>query len=134
MGDMVISSINDESVKQSLMNRQSSETQLEDDRDEALFPRQKPMLKWQDLNQDFYSDSKDFHTITHLIKDNNEKMLDFRPYMIERPFVVSKKDSISKVHMIFRQMHLRQLLVINDDNGKLEGIITRQDIFQYMSL
>lgn len=45
--------------------------------------------------------------------------------MQERPFVVGLFDKFPKVLNIFRYMQLRQLLVINDSNGKLEGIITR---------
>jgi hypothetical protein len=39
-------------------------------------------------------------------------MLDLRPYMIERPYLVTQKDSIEKVHQLFRHMQLRQLLVV----------------------
>ena len=60
--------------------------------------------------------------------------MDLRPYMIERPQLVSADDKFPKVLNIFRLMQLRQMLVINDANGKLLGIITRQDLFQYMSL
>ena len=51
--------------------------------------------------------------------------LDLRPYMIERPFTVTLYDKFSKILSLFRQMQLRQLLVINEVNGRLEGIITR---------
>jgi CBS domain-containing protein len=57
-----------------------------------------------------------------------------RPYMIERPFYVCQKDTLEKCHTIFRHIHVRQLMVVNNKNEKLEGIITRQDLFQYMSL
>lgn len=45
--------------------------------------------------------------------------------MIERPFTVTQKDYIEKVHLIFRQMHLRQLVVVQNDSERLLGIITR---------
>lgn len=60
--------------------------------------------------------------------------LDLRPYMIERPFTVTQKDNLEKVHTLFRQMQIRQLLVVNNNNEGLLGIVTRQDIFSYMSL
>ena len=63
-----------------------------------------------------------------------DKDLDLRPYMIERPHLVSLFDAMPKILNLFRLMQLRQILVINDRNGKLEGIITRQDLFTYMSL
>ncbi len=54
--------------------------------------------------------------------------------MIERPHLVSVADRFPKVLNLFRQMQLRQLLVTNDSDGKLVGVITRQDIFSFMSL
>ena len=48
-----------------------------------------------------------------------------RPYMIERPFTVTEKDTIEKVHLLFRQMHIRQLLVVKSGSELLIGIITR---------
>lgn len=54
--------------------------------------------------------------------------------MIERPYLVSAFDKFPKVLSLFRQMQLRQLLVTNDSDGKLIGIITRQDLFSFMTL
>ena len=54
--------------------------------------------------------------------------------MIEKPFTVTQKDNLEKVHAIFRMMQIRQLIVVNSNNGELQGIITRQDLFAYMSL
>jgi len=63
-----------------------------------------------------------------------EEEMDLRLCMIERPFTVSVFDKFPKVLNVFRQMQLRQLLVTNDADGKLAGIITRKDLFSYMSL
>jgi CBS domain-containing protein len=60
--------------------------------------------------------------------------MDLRPYMIERPYLTSASDRFPKVLNLFRQMQLRQLLVTNDGDGKLVGIITRQDLFSFMTL
>jgi CBS domain-containing protein len=54
--------------------------------------------------------------------------------MIERPFTASVADKFPKILNLFRQMQLRQLIVVNDSDGTLQGIITRKDLFQYMSL
>lgn len=54
--------------------------------------------------------------------------------MYERPYTVQQKDKLSKVLTIFKVMHLRHLPVVHFKSGVLEGIVTRQDIFQYMSL
>ncbi len=72
--------------------------------------------------------------VTKICEGNQDQNMDLRPYMIEKPYQVHLGDKLPKIHQLFREMHLRQLIVCNRDNGKLEGIITRQDIFQYMSL
>jgi CBS domain-containing protein len=54
--------------------------------------------------------------------------------MIEKPFCVHENDKLQKIVEIFRLMNLRHLPVVNDNNNVLVGIITRQDIFAYMSL
>ena len=61
-------------------------------------------------------------------------MIDLRPYYIETPFLAQSTDRLQKVLDVFRHMHLRSLPVTNPGTGELEGIITRQDIFAYMSL
>lgn len=43
-------------------------------------------------------------------------------------------DSIDKIVEVFRLMNLRHLPVLNEQDNTLVGIITRQDIFAYMSL
>lgn len=54
--------------------------------------------------------------------------------MYEDPYIVFIKDKLPKVVNIFKQMHMRHLPVVHPKSGGLEGIITRQDIFSYMSL
>ena len=68
------------------------------------------------------------------MKKNMDKFLDFRPYMNDNPMTVNISDSISKISDVFRKMHLRHLCVIHPIGGKLEGIITRQDIFLWLDL
>jgi CBS domain-containing protein len=54
--------------------------------------------------------------------------------MIPRPHSVFENDTIQKCLDIFRLMNLRALPVVNEDNGSLVGIITRQDLFAFMSV
>lgn len=54
--------------------------------------------------------------------------------MIEKPHSVHETDRIDKVVEIFRLMNLRHLMVVTESDNSLIGIITRQDIFAYMSL
>lgn len=61
-------------------------------------------------------------------------MIDVRPYMIETPYLAQSTDRLQKILDTFRHMHLRSLAVVNPGTGALEGIITRQDIFAYLSL
>jgi len=81
-----------------------------------------------------HSEPYDFNAIAEIAEKNQELELDLRPYMIEQPTLVNIYDKFSKVLNIFKLLQLRQLLVIDDKNGKLEGIITRQDLFSYMTL
>lgn len=60
------------------------------------------MITWEDLNQNFKSTEKDYKTIEQTAIQNSEKILDFRPYMIERPFTVIVRDNIQKIHLMFR--------------------------------
>jgi len=60
-----------------------------EDSDENDFPRQAPKIEWQDLNQDFESHAKDHKHVKQIVEQNPEKLLDLRPYMIERPFTVT---------------------------------------------
>lgn len=50
---------------------------------------QESALKWPDLNQDLHSNARDYQDIESIVALNEEKELDLRPYMIERPFHVS---------------------------------------------
>ena len=66
---------------------------------------------------------------------NKEKILDLRPYMIDEMFTVTTAAKLPQVLNMFRVFHLRQLCVVNRKNQKyIEGIITRQDIFAYMTI
>ncbi|CDW84850.1 h(+) cl(-) exchange transporter 7-like isoform 2 [Stylonychia lemnae] len=117
-----------------LMHQQEQKVDEADYEDYRLFPIQDDKIQWQDLNQDFKSNIRNYKDITELAVRNPDQLLDLRPYMIERPYSVTIKDKLPKALNLFRQMQLRQLPVINDTTCKVEGIITRQDLFQYMSL
>eukprot|EP00347_Sterkiella_histriomuscorum_P003230 403365093 len=109
-------------------------SEYQDNTDFNKFPLQEDKIKWWELNQDFKSNQKNIHDVLDIANDNLEKTLDLRPYMIDRPYTVCLQDKFTKIMNVFKLMQLRQLIVINESNGHLEGIITRQDLFQYMSL
>lgn len=54
--------------------------------------------------------------------------------MIEKPYFVYESDKIQKIVEVFRLMNLRHLPVLSEADNTVVGIITRQDIFAYMSL
>ena len=54
--------------------------------------------------------------------------------MIENPVRVSVYDKMKDVMELFRMHHLRHLIVINPSDGQIAGVITRKDLFAYMSL
>ena len=92
------------------------------------------VLPWHYFNPDYYSHDREYEDISEICEDNLDKMIDVRPYLIETPFLAQSTDKLQKILDVFRTMHLRSLPVTNPGSGALEGIITRQDIFAYMSL
>lgn len=104
--------------------------------DEGLAPlkKKKDRLPWWYFNSDFYSSDRDYSEVKQICEQYEQKQIDLRPYMIVHPYVVQSTDTLAKCLELFRHMHIRCLPVISPHNGGLEGIITRQDIFAYMSL
>ena len=92
-------------------------------------------LPWTDFTRDFLSlDKKLDKHAEHICNQQLDKLVDLRPYMIENPETVTKFDFLPKVLDRFRHMHLRHLIVVNPTNNHLEGMITRQDIFNWMPM
>lgn len=91
-------------------------------------------LTWYDFNSNFYSSDRKFEEVKGICEKYPYKVIDLRPYMVRYPYSVQSTDNLNKCLELFRHMHLRALPVISPHNGKLEGIITRQDIFAHMSL
>lgn len=104
------------------------------DFDYTVVPQQQEVLDWTYFNTDFWSTDRSYDEVEDICENNRERRIDLRPYMIETPFQAQTTDKMQKLLDIFRHMHLRHLLVTNPANGELEGIITRQDLFAYMSL
>ena len=93
-------------------------------------------LKWFDFNVDFHSSLPDIKDRRYedIAKNYGEMTIDLRPYMQPRPFTVFQFDNLQKCLDQFRLMNLRQLPVLSEDDGSVVGIITRQDIFAFMSV
>jgi hypothetical protein len=72
--------------------------------------------------------------VKQICEDHLDHIIDLRPYMIENPEKCQKYDFLPKILARFRHLHLRHLCVINPINGELDGLITRQDIFNWMPL
>jgi CBS domain-containing protein len=77
------------------------------------------------LNENYKSTPKSFESVAEICRQNADKKLDMRPYMLSELYTVDRKDKFPKVLTIFRYLHLRHLCVVSKNNGKLEGIITR---------
>ena len=103
-------------------------------KDLADIPLTNETLPAELFNPDYYSHDREYDDIAEICEDNLDKMIDVRPYLIETPFLSQSTDRLQKILDLFRTMHLRSLPVTNPGSGALEGIITRQDIFAYMSL
>eukprot|EP00850_Spirogloea_muscicola_P003904 SM000016S01892 [mRNA] locus=s16:383439:390810:+ [translate_table: standard] len=59
--------------------------------------------------------------------DINDTALDLRPYMNHAPLAVRKECSAHRAYVIFRNLGLRHLPVV-DSEGRVVGIITRKDL------
>lgn len=102
--------------------------------DAAQIPKTRDELAYYYFNTDFYSNDREYSEVEDICEANSDKMIDVRPYMIETPFLAQSTDKLQKILDVFRHMHLRMLAVTNPGTGELEGIITRQDLFAFMSL
>ena len=54
--------------------------------------------------------------------------------MIENPYTVNTTDYLNKVLEMFRHFHLRALPVVDPHDGTPVAVITRADLFAYMSV
>ena len=72
--------------------------------------------------------------VRDIMEEFGDQRIDFRPYMNDTPTCVLTTDSIEYCVRIFRSMALRHMCVILPKNGKLAGIITRQDLILWMDL
>lgn len=91
------------------------------------------MLHWNKFCRDFWSNDMEV-TDEHksICKYNLNAMIDLRPYLIENPMMVMTTDYLSKCVDYMRKFHMRHIPVLHPSNGKLQGIITRQDLFKWL--
>lgn len=61
-------------------------------------------------------------------------MIDVRPYIYEHPYRVTIHDNFEKCLETFRTNSLRHLCVVSPHQGAVVGVITRKDLFAYMSI
>ena len=92
------------------------------------------LLHWKHFNPNFYSHEPNSDEVMDICDYYSNHQIDLRPYMWEHPFIVYPHDDLDKCLELFRHHHLRHLPVVNPSDGKVVGIITRKDIFEYMHL
>lgn len=93
------------------------------------------VINWNKFTQDFLGvDKKMDENIKDICEKQLDRMIDLRPYMIENVHKCTKFDYLPLILSTFREHHLRHLVVVNPNNYRIEGVITRQDIFMYMPL
>jgi CBS domain-containing protein len=92
------------------------------------------ILDWWKFNSDFYSTDRKFEEVEDIAEMFKEKRIDLRPYMIEGPYTVNTTDRLVKLLEMMRHFHLRALPVVDPSDGTPVAIITRSDLFAYMSL
>lgn len=92
------------------------------------------VVDWRYFCSDMYGTDRKWEEIEDIINENMDERIDLRPYLIASPFICFSTDKIQKCLDIFRHNCLRQLCVINPIDGSLQGVIGREDLFNYMSL
>jgi CBS-domain-containing membrane protein len=91
------------------------------------------IVDWRLFNKNLESSEPDISKAIEVIKNNPEQKIDLRPYMIEYPMTVRRYESLINVVEKFRQHNLRTLPVVSYVDQSLIGIITRKDLFAYMT-
>ena len=81
-----------------------------------------------------YSTDRSLGEVEDIMLSNLERLVDLRPYMIEEPCIVYTTDKLNKCLEMFRHLHLRALPVIDPNDGTCVCVLTRSDLFAYMSL
>ena len=124
--------------KKSIVSRPHSDTiqkvGLNDDKRYPETPANM-IMHWTNFCQDFWSKDKVYNKEHQAVCEYYRYyMVDFRPYLIESPVTVFTTDSLKNCVELMRNMYLRHLIVISPTDGKLEGIITRQDLFAWLDL
>ena len=104
------------------------------ERDYELAPRSDDVLPWEFFCSDFYSTDRNIEEVSEITRKYGHKYVDLRPYFIENPYMVLTTDKLPKCLDLFRHMHLRSLPVNDPNKGMPVAVLTRQDIFAYMSL
>ena len=93
------------------------------------------IIDWKEFNVDIYStEYTGKKVLTEVVQIYPEEQVDLRPYIIENPLTINIYVKFERILDLFRTMHLRHLPVVNPADGSIQGIITRKDIFAYMSL
>lgn len=113
----------------SRLERNASEYDIQ-----GLPMEQSAVLHWTHFNSDMVASELSYESVTAIVNSNKTKRVDLRHYMIESPYVCFTTDKVQKILDIFRFMQLRQMCVINPIDGKLKGVISREDLFAYMKL
>jgi len=102
--------------------------------DYEIAPKSDNVLHWHYFCSDFYSSDRKVNEVADITSQYSYKYVDLRPYLVESPYVVLTTDKLPKCLELFRHMHLRALPVNDPNTGMPIALLTRQDIFAYMSL
>jgi hypothetical protein len=91
------------------------------------------LLHWTKFTRDFWSvDMSVTKEHVQICEFNQSAMIDLRPYLIENPMRVMTTDYLSKCVEYMRKFHMRHIPVLHPSDGKLRGIITREDLFKWL--
>lgn len=110
---------------------------MQHDQENGGFPptKENKIIDWREFKTTFANKDPDAtKCLTSIVDQYPDDLIDLRPYMWENPITAHAHDSLSKCLELFRVNHLRHLPVVNPANGECIGVITRKDLFAFMSL
>lgn len=92
-------------------------------------------VDWRQFNSDLASSRLKYtDELRKIVQVYGEEEIDLRPYMILNPVTCVTTDSLQKILDLYRFFHIKTLWVLSPVDSSLQGVISRKDLFKYMSL
>lgn len=90
------------------------------------------IVSWDKFNNDFWSLPRRLDTIEEIVNENPHHIVPITKFMIEDPFFVFTRTNAKKAVLLFHEQSLRHLPCVDFESGKVEGIITRKEVVDFL--